>query len=195
VVAQLPLGILVQIAIPAFAGTVAMIAATMVLDETDQAEGQTWVARFRNPRLGVALRSALLAAVIASLLLLVPYLGLLLSFLLMPLVLGPPIVGQVVALEGLSLRDSIVRARELTEGIRGRIALYLLNIGVGLGILSVLLVGGSMALALDASDVVRVLIASLYQAAILGALVGFLATVEFTVYSQLRARAAVATTD
>jgi hypothetical protein len=113
----------------------------------------------------------------------------------MPLVLGPPIVGQVVAIEGLSLRGSLARARDLTEGIRGRTIVYLLNIGVGLGILSVLLVGGSMALALEASDLVRVLIGSLYQAAMLGAIVGFLASVEFTVYGLLRARAAVATTD
>lgn len=193
-VARLPLGILVQIAIPAFAGTLALIAATMVLDES-ATEAGTWFSRFRNPRLGVALRSALLAAVVASVLLLVPYLGLLLSFLLMPLVLGPPIVGQVVAIEGLSLRGSLARARDLTEGIRGRTIVYLLNIGVGLGILSVLLVGGSMALALEASDLVRVLIGSLYQAAMLGAIVGFLASVEFTVYGLLRARAAVATTD
>ncbi|MEA2446506.1 MAG: hypothetical protein QOK47_143, partial [Actinomycetota bacterium] len=56
-----------------------------------------------------------------------------------------------------------------------------------------ILIGGSMYLVLDAGDLVRVLIASLYQAAVLGVIVGFLATVEYVIYTQLRATVGDAT--
>lgn len=196
VVARLPLGILIEVAVPAFAGTLAMVAATLVLvrhqeEETQQAGIGP---QFRD-RLKPALATGLLSAFIASALLLVPFLGLLLSFLLMPLVLGPPIVGQVIAVEGLSLREALKRARGLTAGMTGRVSLYLLNVGVGLGILSVLLVGGAMSLARTAGDLPRVLITSIYQAAVLGIIVGFLATVEYVVFTKLRARAVDATPD
>jgi len=193
VLARVPLGILVEVTVPAFAGTLALVAATLVLSRHQEPSVPTvgLGPRFRE-RLKPSLAAALLSALLATILLFVPYIGLLLSFLLMPLILGPPIIGQVVAVEGLSIRDAKERARALTEGIRGRVLLYLLNVGLGLGIATVLLVGGAMTLVTSANDLTRVLINSIYQAAILGAIVGFLAAVEYVVFVELVARAKTA---
>ena len=80
------------------------------------------------------------------------------------------------------------RTRVLVAGIGGRAFLYLLNVGVGLGILSVLLIGGAMSFTIGADTIVQVLVASFYQAAVLGAIIGFLATVEYVMFLELRSR-------
>ena len=186
VIARLPLGILVEIAVPCFAASIVLVAATLKLAEESSGIGD---------RLRPALASASLAALVSCVMALLPYLGLLLSFLLGPLVFGPPIVAQVIAVEGLSLRDALSRTRTLLAGVGGRAFLYLLNIGVGIGILSVLMIGGAMSLVVDGPEIVRVLVNSVYQSAVLGLLVGFLATVEYVMFTQLRARAGDATPD
>jgi hypothetical protein len=183
VLLELPLGILVEIAVPCFAASIALVAATQRL-ATDGSG-------FRI-RLQPTLASAGLAALVTCAVALLPYVGLLLSFLLGPLLFGPPIVAQVIAIEELSLSEALSRTRLLLAGVGGRAFLYLLNVGVGLGILSVLLIGGAMSFTIGADTIVRVLVASLYQATVLGAIVGFLATVEYVMFLELRARVTAA---
>jgi hypothetical protein len=140
-------------------------------------------------RLGPALGTALLSAAVATALLLIPFGGLLLSFLFMPVVLGPPIVAQVIALEDASLRRALERTRRLLRGRSLRMTQYLLNVGVGLGIVAVVIVGGAMYAVLLSPELVRVLIGSVYQSIVLGAFVGYLSTVEYVIYTDLSATA------
>lgn len=179
VVVGVPLGALIEITVPAFGATLALVGATQVL------AGDT--SGFRS-RLRPALAAGLLAALVAGVIALLPYYGLLLSFLLGLLTFGPPIIGQAIAVEGLTLRAAIERAGDLTDGIRGRVFLYLVNVGVGLGILSLLLIGGAMSVTSETSEAVRVLMNSVYQTVVLGALCGFLAAVEYVIFTELRAR-------
>ena len=196
VVAGIPLGILIQIAVPTWAASVTLVATTLVLarrrNSVSTPAADLW-AELRT-RLGVASRCGLLAAAIACVLVLIPLIGLLLIFVLTPLVIGPPLVAQAVAVEGSSLRAALSRSRAVMVGRSGRVTLYLLCAGLAAGLISTLLVGGAMYLALDAGAAIRVVIGSVYQSVSLGAIVGFLATVEFVLYEEL-SRTAVSNPD
>ncbi len=193
-VAQLPVELFLQIVIPTFAGSLALMTSAILLAERRAGDpmtlGEAWHVLRGHGRAATA--SALVAAGLAILITALPFLGLLLTLVFLPLYLGPPLLGHSVALERLGLREGFDRVRSLTARNGGRVFLYLIATALAIGAIAILLIGGVGAfLLVDAPYALRVVGYSLLQGVALGALVGYLATFELVVYQDLKAAAAL----
>jgi small-conductance mechanosensitive channel len=107
------------------------------------------------------------------------------TLMLLPALLGPPVVIQVVALEGLSFSAARTRALELTKGNWGRIPLYLLSISTGIGLLQYIVLGTVVA-SLDGTALLWTAAAT--QWVMSSALLPFAAIASLVIYLDLRAR-------
>lgn len=105
------------------------------------------------------------------------------------LFLGPPILIQVIALEGRSFSSAWNRTKELMRGETVRVLVYLLCISLTLGLVVILIVGvTAQALAeSDTNEAVSVGLV-LLQSVIAGVAFGFMACVAVSTYFELRAR-------
>ncbi|MDP9235011.1 MAG: hypothetical protein M3P01_10760, partial [Actinomycetota bacterium] len=109
-------------------------AALLVTDRSiGRATTPTDAFRKARPRLG-----PLVAAGLASSLLSIVMLQLLgpLAFFIHPLLYGPAIVGQVIALEASDLKAGLTRAGELLRGEQVRIFMYLFTVALGVNLLN-----------------------------------------------------------
>lgn len=86
----------------------------------------------------IAAIGALVATVVAALTFLTGEFVVVLS----PPLWGPLIFIQVIALEELGLRDALARGRVLLAGHWARLFLYLISVGVGLGVAGATILGG-----------------------------------------------------
>ena len=129
----------------------AAVASAMAAGSLAQREG-TPAAAIRSLR---PVRTDLLAAALASsmvtlaLVFLLAGSGLLnlLTFVITPLLFGPPVLAQVIAIEHRTLGAAWRRSRELLAGNAPRVLLYLVNVALGIGLLQLIFLGLSVSVA------------------------------------------------
>ncbi|MDP9224257.1 MAG: hypothetical protein M3P18_10445 [Actinomycetota bacterium] len=167
-----------------------MAVGTAALLVTDRSIGQASTAtdafRKARPHLG-----PLLAAGLASSLLSIVLLQLLgpLAFFIHPLLYGPAIVGQVIALEGLDLKAGLARARALLRGEQLRIFMYLFTVALGVNLFNgLVLTAASIGLSYIANDALGFTVATLAQIVVAAVIVPFIAVAMLVAYFDLRAR-------
>lgn len=126
-----------QVSLSAVAGTLAAaVAAPVFLDEVAgrRTGADSGWARLR-PNLGYVVVSALYVAM--PLLMLVLFLGQFIQVLLLPAVLGPPVLVHAIVWEGRDFRDGATRAKNLLAGSWGRVVSALLVLAIGPALLQI----------------------------------------------------------
>ena len=179
--------LLINIVLPVFVLSIVLGIVTANLAAIESGEPVGFRAAWT--RLGVRRKSLAVVALIPTLVtivLAVPTPTRLLLLLLFNGVVGPPLLNQIVALEVASPQASWARAKELLRGRAARTLLYLVNIVVGTGLVGIL-VGGGIAFATIGSDLLE-LVALPVQALVLGAILGFVAAVEYSLFRHLVAQ-------
>lgn len=103
-----------------------------------------------RPRFGHVVVAALYVAM--PLLMLVLFLGQITQFVLLPALLGPPILVQAIAWEQLGFRDAATRAKNLLSGNWGRVLSALLALALGPALVQLVLLPLAGQLLPDSSD-------------------------------------------
>jgi hypothetical protein len=187
-----PRGVVVAVGVvllvfPPVVGGIAVAAAAVLL--TDRLVGKPTHAReaYRElrPRLG-SLIAAGLAATLLSVVLrkLVPPV----AFFIQPLLYGPAILVQVIALETRDLRAALARAGRLLRREASRIFMYLFVLSLGVSLLGILLPGFASVPFSTVSDTAYFIVNSLLQILAIVALIPFVAAAMLVGYLDLRAR-------
>jgi hypothetical protein len=181
----IPISILLQLVIPAVAGTIAVMVVTVLAAEKLK-DGSATIGD--GLRIIVANKGAVLGAMALSALLTmaVAFLISLYASLVFHLFLGPPLIAQAVTLEGQSLGNAVKYVQNLTRGRFGRVLLYLLNVALLVGIVALVLVGGLTTSVLGAPFAVRTAVFILSQSLLLGALTAFMVVFETVLFFELR---------
>jgi hypothetical protein len=185
--AGLPVVMLFLVILPTLAGSVAAGIATVVIGDgiagvhTTMGEAR----RRLSPRTRDVLASALLAALIATVLVVI--LGPI-GQLLMYAIIGPPIVLHAVTLESRQFSAAWRRARELLRMEAMRIFVYVINVALGI----ILVVQGTLrtvaSATRDAADGIQAVALSLLGGVLLGLTIPFLVATVVVSYLDLRAR-------
>jgi hypothetical protein len=176
------------VVLPIVVGGIAVATGTVLV--TDRLVGfpSTATDAFRKirPHLSALVVAGLASSILSILLqvLLPP-----LAFFVRPLLYGPAIIVQVIALEGADLKIATARAGELLRGEKLRVFANLFAISLGVSILNVL-VPGLVGAALNSisNDVVARTAGTLVQILASAALVPLVAVAMVVAYFDLRAR-------
>ena len=184
---QLSLFLFLQILMPVSFGSVAIAVGTVIVandmvGRDDVGPGSVWRS------FGAVRRETFMAAFLAAVIALLA--ALLLGFyglFLLPLFYGPPLVAQVIAVERVSLRAALGRARSLARGNSLRVFVYLLNVSLGIGVVAFMVVGTLIELTRNAPELATSLVLAVVQGIVLGILIAFLAAVQTVMYLALRA--------
>ena len=120
-----------QVTLSAVAGTLlAGVAAPVLIEQlSGRRIGADAGWRRMRPNLGYIVVSALYVAM--PLLMLVLFLGQIIQVLLLPAILGPPILVHAIVWEGKDFRDAATRAKNLLTGHWGRVVSALLVLAIG----------------------------------------------------------------
>jgi hypothetical protein len=173
--------------IPLLVGAIVVAAGSLMLTDTIVGKGTSAVRAYGQMRahLGPVVAAGLAATLLSVILrvLLPPF-----EFILRPLLYGPAIVGQVIALEGTDLKGSLSRAGQLLRKETLRIFMYLFAISLGASLLAVLVPGFATIGLGDANDVVYFTITSLLQILVVAIIFPFVAVAMLVAYFDLRAR-------
>ena len=131
-----------QVSLSAVAGTLAAaIAAPVFLDEiAGRRSGADSGWRRLRPNLGYVVVSALYVAM--PLLMLVLFLGQIIQVLLLPALIGPPVLVQAILWEDRDFRDAATRAKNLLAGSWGRVASALLVLAIGPALVQIVVLTG-----------------------------------------------------
>lgn len=183
----LALWFVVRIVFPAVIGSGALAAAAIVLKDADEEPGSSRSpGRALRPLVREVLAAGLFAGMI-SLAFIVFLRGI--GLLLLPLAYGPPILIQVIAVEGAPLRLAWPRTRTLLRRKWGRVLVTL----VGIVLLVSLLAAVALAAAFEATRTLggggQTLVLSALQAALVGITLPYVAAVQFVIYAHLAERA------
>lgn len=187
--ARVTLSYMMLVVLPAFVASFGSGLAAHVFErdlEDDPVTAKTAL-RETRPRHRDMLSSAALGALFAFFVVLVmggP--GLLIA----PLFYGPPVVMQLVALDGYGTRAASDRARRMLKGNWLRLFSYILTIALGISVLSAAALGAGAAVTDPLADVPRVLLLGVLEVIVLGFLLPFLAAASFVFYADLRAEEA-----
>lgn len=129
--------------------------------------------------------AALVSALISMLLQFIPPIGLV----VIPLLLGPPIVGHMIALQQMTLSDAWARSKELLAGEWLRIALYLISFVFAVALVQVPVIGGAELIfdSLDSNDL-HFMLRALTVGIVAGVTFPYLAACGLLAYLDLRAR-------
>jgi hypothetical protein len=130
--------------------------------------------------------AALAAALISILLQFIPPIGLV----VIPLLLGPPIVGHMIALQQMTLSEAWARSKTLLAGEWVRIALYLISFVFAVALVQVPVIWGAEAIfdAVQSNDL-HYMLRALTVGTMAAATFPFLAACGLLAYLDLRARA------
>ena len=179
-----PISILLQLVIPAAAGSVAVMivgvtaAAELAGTQATIADGLQKLRGNAKAVLGAMGLAALITTFVALVM------GIYAS-LILHLFMGPPLIAQAVAVEGRPLREAWEHVKTITRTRLGRVLLYLLNVALVVGIAELLLVGGLTSSVAGAPDAVRIAVFLLAQSVLLGAIAAFMAVFETVLYFDL----------
>lgn len=184
---QLSLFLLLQILLPVSLGSVALAAgsgfiANVIAGRDDVTPGSVWRS------LGAVRRETFLAALLAAVIALLA--ALLLGFyglFLLPLFYGPPLVAQAIAIERVSMRTALRRAKEVAGRTFLRVFVYLLNVSLGIGVIAFMVVGTLIELTRQAPETPTAIVLAVVQGIVLGLLIAYLACVQTVMYLSLRA--------
>ena len=184
---ELSLFLFLQILLPVSFGSVAVaVGAVIVANDLAGHDEVGGGAVWRS--FGVIRRETFMAAFLAAVIALLA--ALMLGFyglFLLPLFYGPPLVAQVIAIERVSMRAALGRARSLARGQNLRVFVYLLNVSLGIGVVAFMVVGTLIELTRDAPALATSLVLAVVQGIVLGLLIGYLACVQTVMYLSLRA--------
>lgn len=184
---QLSLFLLLQILLPVSLGSVALAVgsgyiANDIAGRDDVTPGSVWRS------LGVLRRETFMAAFLAAVIALLA--ALLLGFyglFLLPLFYGPPLVAQTIAIERVSMRSALRRAKEVAARTVLRVFVYLLNVSLGIGVIAFVVVGTLIELTDQAPETATAIVLAVIQGIVLGLLIAYLACVQTVLYLSLRA--------
>ena len=176
--------LLIEVLVPMLIGTVVLAVVTVRIESIDRGErlsiASAWT-RLGSHRSRLALM-ALLPTLVA-LLLAIPTGTRLLVLLLFNGFFGPPLVMHALALEGRSGTDALTRARELLRGRGPRTVLYLVNVVVGTGLVS-LFVGGAIFQATTGTGTLE-LVAIPVQTLVAAIALGYVGVFEYVLFQHL----------
>jgi hypothetical protein len=181
----IPLSILLQLVVPAAAGSIAVmvVSALAAAELTERSatisDGWRTIAANKGAVLGAMALSALLTMGVA--LLISVY-----ASLIFHLFLGPPLIAQAIAIEGHSFEKAVRYVQGLTRGRLGRVLLYLLNVALLVGIVAFILVGGLPTLVGGTPYAVQAAVLILTHSLLLGGLIAFMVVFETVLYFGLR---------
>ena len=102
----------------------------------------------------------------------------------LPLFYGPPIAMQLVVTREISLTQALSRARALLSG-RWNTLLYLFAVALVLGIVSIVPVGGLVALASGRDDLGTIAALSVGRGVLIGLFAGFLGAMQIAIFRRL----------
>ena len=175
------------VVLPAALLSIGFAVAARVLSRRPEGEDRSLRAAIRPLKLNA--RHVLVTALLSGMLALtvVVFLGPLGS-LVLALFYGPPILMQVVAVEGLGVQPAWTRTRELMQGHWPRILLALLTISLGLGILATTLLSLGGELAADAHRAVQLALFIFLELVIFGFGYSFLAVAGYVAYYDVVSR-------
>jgi hypothetical protein len=130
--------------------------------------------------------AALVSALISIVLQFIPPIGLV----VIPLLLGPPIVGHMIALQRMTLRAAWARSKELFAGEWVRIALYLISFVFAVALVQVPVIWGAEAVfdSVESNDL-HYMLRALTVGAVAAVTFPYLAACGLLAYLDLRARA------
>lgn len=179
-----------QVTLSTIAGTLlAAIAAPVFLDHlSERRTGADAGWKRLRPNLGFVVVAALYVAM--PLLMLVLFLGQFIQVLLLPAVIGPPVLVQAIVWEGRDFRDAATRAKNLLagSGLRVASAMLVLSIGPALVQIVALTVLGELLPGLDGNQLSDSLWATLAIAVTTAPVWMFTAAAGTVAYLDLRAR-------
>ncbi|MGI8774380.1 MAG: hypothetical protein ACR2KQ_05090 [Actinomycetota bacterium] len=182
--AIIPIYLFVQVAVPAVLAGLGIAVASAVMEAELNGRpatvraGISWIRGHFREILAAALLGGMLAIFVAV------FLGIL-SFMLIYLFFGPPIVIQVVALERARLQAAWPRTKELMKGHWLRVFMYLFTIGLGIALMQ------SLALALTNGAIQelarpgRAVLVNLANLMVIAVAMPYLAAASFALYKDL----------
>ncbi|MDQ3751826.1 MAG: hypothetical protein M3333_02910 [Actinomycetota bacterium] len=179
---------LTSVVLVALAGSFALHCATVILADGVSGRGTSprAAARSLRGRLKDLMSAGLLVGMLSIVALFLPF-GPLGSVVIVPMLLGPPILAHVIAVEARSFPEAFARARMLLGGNWGRVLVTLLNIAFVLGILQLVLLSSAVALLAGAGGLALLLL-TLFQTLIAALALPYLAAAAFVTYLDLRVR-------
>ncbi|MBA2272708.1 MAG: hypothetical protein H0W21_02225 [Actinobacteria bacterium] len=177
-----------SMALVALAGSFALQCATVILADGVSGRSTSPGAAARSLRNQVRdlVSAGLLVGMLSIAALFLPF-GPLGSMVIVPMLLGPPILAHVIAVEVKSFPEAVARARMLLGGNWGRGLVTLLNVAFVLGILQLVLLSFSVALLADAGGL-ALLVLTFIQTLIAALALPYLAATTFVTYLDLRVR-------
>jgi hypothetical protein len=172
--------------IPMVIGGIVVGTAAILLTDRVAGKGTGAVLAFKGARRHLG---ALIAAGLAATLLSILLRGLLppVAFFLQPLLYGPAIVVQVIALEGLDLRAALTRAGGLLRKESVRIFMYLFAISLGASLLDVILPAVATMGLREANATTFLAVGALVQILVVILMLPFVAAAMLVAYLDLRA--------
>jgi len=177
-----------SIVLVAFAGSFALHCATVILADgvSGRAISAGTAAGSLRGRSGDLVSAGLLVGMLSIAALFLPF-GPLGSMVVVPMLLGPPVLAHVIAGEAKSFPEAVVRSRMLLKGNWGRVLFTLLNVAFAPGILQLVVLSVSVAMLADAGGL-ALLVLTLIQTLIAAIALPYLAATAFVAYLDLRVR-------
>jgi hypothetical protein len=174
--------------LPIVIGGIAVATASLLI--TERLVGQETTAadalRKARPRLGALFAAGLASSLFSIVLRLVvaPF-----AFFVHPLLYGPAILVQVIALEGADLKTGMTRAGELLRGDKLRVFMNLFAFSLAASLLDLLLPGfANLGLSALTNDIIALIFSTLSQIIVTAAIMPVVAVAMLVSYFDLRAR-------
>lgn len=108
-----------------------------------------------------------------------------LGALLLPLFYGPPMLMQVISLEGLTLAEGWTRTRAMMRGHWTRVITYLLSISLGIGILGYTAISTTLAATESTPQVLEAVAFIAITLLVIGVTFPYLATAQFIAFADI----------
>jgi hypothetical protein len=177
-----------SITLVALAGSFGLHCSTVMLADGVTGEGTSpgRAARSLRTQYRDLVSAGFLVAMFSIAALFLPF-GPLGSVVIVPLLLGPPVLAHVIVVEGKSFPEAVARSRMLLGGNWGRVLITLLNIAFILGILQLVLLSLSAA-ALAGAGGIGLVALTLIQTLIAALVLPYLSAAAFVTYLDLRVR-------
>lgn len=144
-------------------------------------------ARSLRPQSKDLLSAGLLVAMLSIAALFLPF-GPLGSIVIVPMLLGPPVLAHVIVVEARSFPEAAARSRMLLGGNWGRVLITLLNVAFILGILQLVLLSLSAAALAGSAGGIGLVVLTLIQTLIAALALPYLSAAAFVAYLDLRVR-------